>query len=95
MMNSVIGVTIPEERKIYEIILSFSPDRGQYVKTKPIHESQEILKDNKNELRVSLKLMINKELISLLLGFGNDLLVLKPIILRKTIQQLLEKALEK
>lgn len=75
--KNVVGVTIGEG-KPEKIVLSFSPIQGKYVKTIPIHQSQQILKETKNEFRVSLEVVINHELKMLLLSYGENVKVLQP-----------------
>ena len=72
-----MGVTLGEG-KPEKVLLSFSPLQGKYVKTVPIHHSQEIVKDSKNELKVSLELVINHELKMQLLSYGENVKVLQP-----------------
>lgn len=75
--KNVLGVTVgggaPEK-----VILSFSPQQGNYIKTIPLHLSQTILKDNKAELRIQLDLVINTELKMQLLSYGDNVKVIKP-----------------
>ena len=75
--KNVLGVTVgggaPEK-----VILSFSPQQGNYIKTIPLHLSQTIIKDNKSELRIQLDLVINTELKMQLLSYGDNVKVIKP-----------------
>ena len=82
----VLGITIPEENPDpQKILLRFAKDRGQYVKTKPIHHSQRVVEETGQFLDISLFLVINKELISVLLSFGTSLEILSPPILRQKV----------
>jgi len=90
----ILGITIPENTKPEIIELSFTPNRAPYVKTKPIHSSQNILIEDEKGLTIQLKMVINKELVSLLLGFGNDIIVIKPETLKKDIGRILSDALK-
>jgi predicted DNA-binding transcriptional regulator YafY len=72
------GVISPDEASPVEIILSFDPYQGKYIKTNPLHESQKIIIDNDTELRVSLFLYITHDLVMELLSFGADINVLEP-----------------
>jgi len=72
------GIISPANEEPQEVILSFEPMQGKYIKSLPLHQSQQILVDNKAELRVSLKLFITHDLIMELLSFGADVNVLKP-----------------
>lgn len=61
-----------------EVILSFKPFQGKYIKTLPLHESQQILIDNDEELRIKLTLFITHDFIMELLSNGENLKVIKP-----------------
>jgi predicted DNA-binding transcriptional regulator YafY len=86
------GITNPTEDKPQEIILSFQPFQGKYIKTLPIHETQEILLDNQQELRIKLKLFITHELIMELLSYADKMKVLQPKKLLQEIKKAHEKA---
>lgn len=74
--DDVIGVTIPREGKLEHITLQFSPERLQYVLSKPLHHSQKI-KDKQNGI-IEISVIPNKELESLILSFGNQVEVISP-----------------
>jgi predicted DNA-binding transcriptional regulator YafY len=61
--------------------------QANYLKSQPIHHSQQILQESKQEFRVQLELVVNYELIALLLSMGEKVKVIKPISLAQTIQQ--------
>ncbi len=72
------GIISPTDEEPQEIILSFTPFQGKYIKSLPLHESQKILIDDKNELRIKLKLFVTHDLIMELLSFGDNMKVLQP-----------------
>lgn len=80
------GIISPNDDKPYTITLSFEPLQGKYVKTLPLHPSQKILKDDQDELRISLNLYITHDFIMELLSYGDQVRVLKPASLSKTIK---------
>ncbi len=87
----LVGVTFPEGENVQDIVLKVTGRQVNYVKTKPIHKSQEIVEEpDANTLIIRLKLIINYELQSVLLSYTPDIEVLQPISLRN---QLLEKYL--
>lgn len=61
-----------------DIILSFSPFQGKYIKSLPLHETQQVLVDNDKETRIKLKLCLTHDLIMELLSFGNNMKVIEP-----------------
>lgn len=75
--KNVLGVTVGQG-KPEEVVLSFLPVQGNYVKTIPLHLSQKILKDTAQELRISLQLVINTELKMQILSYGENVKVIKP-----------------
>lgn len=72
------GIIGPGNDLPQNIILSFTPFQGKYIKTLPLHQSQEILVDDDNELRVQLRLHITHDLVMELLSYGDNLKVLEP-----------------
>ncbi len=86
------GIISPDEGMPEEIILSFTPFQGKYIKTLPLHETQEIAIDNEIELQIKLKLHITFDFIMELLSFGDNLKVLAPLALVQEIKLAHEKA---
>jgi predicted DNA-binding transcriptional regulator YafY len=71
-----------------EIILSFDPFQGKYIKTLPLHDTQQTLIDNEEELQIKLKLCITHDLMMELLSFGDNMRILKPKSLAEEIKQM-------
>jgi len=77
--KSCFGIISPEEgQQLQEVILSFDPYQGKYIKSSPLHESQEILKDNEKELLIKLTLFVTYDFLMELLSFGENLKVIQP-----------------
>ena len=55
--RNCFGIFNPEELKAEEIILSFDPVQGRYIKSFPLHESQKVLIDNEAEIKISIKVI--------------------------------------
>lgn len=72
------GIVGPKAEEPKNIILSFTRFQGKYIKSLPLHESQQILVDNENELRISLRVHINYDFFMELLSFGNEMKVIEP-----------------
>ncbi len=73
------GIISPNGQKPEEIILSFKPFQGKYLKTLPLHQTQEVILDNEEELQLKLKLCITHDFLMELLSFGDQIKVLQPI----------------
>lgn len=91
--KNIIGVSVSAGKAVEKIVLWFSPERAPYIVTKPIHNSQKVLSSNSKRLKIQLKLIPNRELVSLLLSFGKDVKVLKPDSLKKEVADNLRKSL--
>lgn len=86
------GIISPNGKKPEEIILSFDPYQGKYIKSLPLHDTQQILIDNDKELQVKLKLCITFDFVMELLSFADNMKVIKPKSLIKEIKQAHERA---
>ena len=78
-----------------EVILSFTPKQGKYIKSLPLHNSQEIIVDNDSELMIKLKIFITYDFIQELLQYGVEVKVLKPDLLAKWINEIHSNALKR
>lgn len=75
--KNVVGVSLGEGQT-EKVVLSFAPVQGKYIKTVPIHHSQQIVKESNTELRISLEVVINHELKMQLLSYGSNVQVIQP-----------------
>lgn len=91
--EDIIGVTLNNEAQLTKILLEIKNDRWPYIETKPIHGSQKVKSKNQNSTTIELKMIINKELISLLFSFGADIKVIEPKELSDVIQERAKKLL--
>lgn len=72
------GIISPNELKPQEIILSFDTLKGKYIKSLPLHESQQIIIDDSKELKIRLTLVITLDFIMEILSHGSSVKVIKP-----------------
>jgi len=87
-VSSTLG-EIPQE-----IILSFTSHQGKYIKSLPLHHSQEILTDNKNELRIKLTLCPTFDFIQEILSHGSNVEVISPDSLRNQMINIIRTMLQ-
>ncbi|HQW46503.1 MAG TPA: WYL domain-containing protein [Chitinophagaceae bacterium] len=92
--NATIGISLTGE-KPEKISLQFEPTQANYVKSQPVHHSQRIVKDTKNQLVIELEVVVNYELIAMLLSFGEKVKVLKPLSLAQKITNIAQAVLSK
>ncbi len=86
------GIISPNGLDPEEVILSFDPVEGKYIKSLPLHESQAILKDDDDELLIQLYLVPTHDFIMEILSHGSSVKVLKPDSLVKEIKEVLTVA---
>ena len=91
--EDVVGVSFPPNRIVERVVLKFSQHRFPFIKAKPIHGSQKI--QDENDFLISLDVMPNRELESILLSFGEDVEVIEPPTLRQQLADKIKKTYEK
>lgn len=89
------GIWDDQSKPIEDVELSYSPLDGSFLKTTPLHASQEILRDDESEFRIRLQIRITNDFIMALLSRSKSLKVIKPASLRQEIRSIYEKALER
>jgi predicted DNA-binding transcriptional regulator YafY len=85
--RSTIGISMPGT-KPEMIVLEFQPTQANYIKSQPLHHSQKIIKENKNGITVQLELVWNYELRSLILSFGDQVRLRKPVVYVQELKQI-------
>lgn len=88
--KDVVGVTKFDKEPVRKIYIRFSDKSFYYVKTKPLHPSQKIVKKNE----VSIEVSPNYELDSLILSFGKNAEVIGPPEYRDHIKEIVNSLVE-
>jgi predicted DNA-binding transcriptional regulator YafY len=73
----IIGVT-RTVNDLQEVILEFSQEQISYIQTKPLHPSQKTKMQDSGKMQVSISVIPNFELESLILSFGEKAKVISP-----------------
>ncbi|MCG3164577.1 MAG: hypothetical protein POELPBGB_00331 [Bacteroidia bacterium] len=87
------GVINPPDEKPQKIVLSFSTFQAKYIKSYPLHSSQKVISETKDECRIELYLLVTHDFVMELLSFGSEVEVLEPKSLRREIAKELKEAL--
>ena len=80
---------------VEEIVLKYDKLDGAFVKTLPLHSSQEILSDNSDGLVVRLRLRITNDFVMALLARSRSVEVVSPLHLRQRLHDVYAAALER
>jgi len=90
------GIVMPEKtEKPEKVILSFTPLKGNFIKSLPLHESQHVLIDNEKECRIQLFLYITHDFVRELLSHSDELRVISPKSLKNKLNLIYTMALNK
>jgi len=93
LMKNFLGViTLPNTPEI--VRLKVDEFKAKYIKSQPIHSSQQIIDEAKNHAIIELYVCVTEELINEILSYGEDIEVLKPLRLRKLIKEKLKLSLK-
>ena len=84
--EDIVGVTLNTIEKVVQITLKVKNELYPYISTKPIHGSQKVKSKDASHTFITLSLVPNYELESLILSFGEGLEVIEPIYLRNKIK---------
>jgi predicted DNA-binding transcriptional regulator YafY len=84
IFKNSLGITINTSEP-FEVVLAIKQSEAEYIKSLPLHHSQKIVSENERELIISLFVNDSYELISTLMGLGNQIKVLEPDFLRAKI----------
>jgi len=93
LFDHTIGLVF-SQNTVQDVILSLTPTQGKYIKTLPLHRSQEILIDNAEECKIKLHVIPNYELTQEILRLGDTVKVLEPEWLATEIRQILKNTLK-
>ena len=95
LFKDCYGIFARQGDKAEEVVLSFTPLQGKYVKSLPLHDSQQVIFENESEVRVKLKIQISEDFLKELLSFGDELTVFEPKSLREKIIAIFENGMRK
>ena len=84
MFKDLIGVSLAYNNA-ENVLLKFNKHAANYIKTRPLHPSQKIVKEDSESLIIGLYVIVNWELEEIIRGHGLNVSVLKPVSLRERI----------
>jgi|SRR5690606_12082613 len=91
--EDIVGVSRIEGLRLQHIVLFFSNKSAPYVLSKPLHGSQRIVSKSKDGITISIDVIPNYELETLILSHGERVKVLEPIDFRTKIENRWREAL--
>lgn len=88
------GISVLSGLKPEKVVLKFHPNESPYIKSQPLHETQQILADNATAFIIRLEVIPSYELRSHILSYGSNVEILEPESLRIEHKDTLQKALK-
>lgn len=85
------GITVPDEEPV-DVVISFTPFQGNYLRTLPIHSTQQILADSDKEFTIKVKVKPSYEFFSKIYSYGSDAIILSPKSIVNTVSKVFIKA---
>lgn len=95
LYKDYFGIVNTSTDKAEEIMLSFDSFNGKYIKSFPLHESQQIIVDNENETRIKILLHATFDFEMELLSHGDRVKVIAPASLRRRMREIYKNAMDK
>lgn len=92
LFENTVGLSY-SYNELEEVVLSFTPLQAKYVKSLPLHKSQEIIEENEKEVQVKLRIIPNFEFKQKVMMLGETVKVLEPKWLVDDIKKSLTTAL--
>lgn len=92
--SDLFGIISKNDHSLEEVILSFDAHQGQYIKSLPLHHSQEVLIDDANELRIKLTLYPTYDFEREVLSHGNRVKIIAPESFKSHLKREVEMMLE-
>lgn len=75
-----------------QVTLTFNPSEAPYIKSQPLHQTQQILTDTDKEFTLTLDVIPSYELKAQILSYGDKVKVVSPKNLQVEIKEMIEKA---
>ncbi len=95
LFRDCYGIWNDTKMPIEDIELSYDALDGRFLKSVPLHHTQQILVDNDKEFRITLRLRITNDFVMELLSRSRSLTVIRPQSLRERVRKVYEEALKR
>ncbi|KAA6303692.1 MAG: hypothetical protein EZS26_000243 [Candidatus Ordinivivax streblomastigis] len=89
------GIYSSDEYPVEEVVLSFDAEDGRYLKSLPLHPTQEIIQDSKEEFVIRLQVKITEDFIMEILSRSWSLKVIQPASLQERLHNIYQSALKR
>ena len=95
LFRDCYGIWDQSDIPVEDIELRYDALDGKFLKSVPLHHSQQVLADTPDEFRIALRLRITNDFVMELLSRSRSLEVIRPQHLRERVRQIYEDALKR
>ena len=95
LFRDCYGIWNQPDIPVEEIVLKYDALDGKFLKSVPLHHSQQVLVDNADEFRIKVRLRITNDFVMELLSRSRSLEVISPLHLRERVRKIYEEALKR
>ena len=88
--EDIVGVSVNPNGNTQKVLVQIKIDSWPYMKSKPLHGSQKVVKETDTEVTVELDVQVNHELIALLFSYMNAIEIIEPTTLRERFKTISE-----
>lgn len=88
--EDIVGVSVNPNGNTQKVLVQIKIDSWPYIKSKPLHGSQKVVKETDTEVTVELDVQVNHELIALLFSYMNAIEIIEPTTLRERFKTISE-----
>ena len=92
--KDIVGVSLAPDRALERVILKVSRPEADYINTKPLHRSQRVVEEAEAYMVFELKIKVNYEFETLLMGHAQFMSIIEPISLHDSIRKRAELILK-
>jgi predicted DNA-binding transcriptional regulator YafY len=86
--RNIIGITRVKGCRPAKVVLKFSRRQANYILSQPLHESQQVAEESDDHVIISLMIEESPDLVRLLLGWGDEVVVLEPASLGEELRKI-------
>ena len=95
LFRDCYGIWNQPDIPVEDVELKYDALDGKFLKSVPLHHSQQVLVDNADEFRIKVRLRITNDFVMELLSRSRSLEVVSPLHLRERVRKVYEEALKR
>ena len=95
LFRDCFGIWNQPDIPVEDVELKYDALDGKFLKSVPLHHSQQVLVDNADEFRIKVRLRITNDFVMELLSRSRSLEVVSPLHLRERVRKIYEEALKR